>query len=80
MRADVYSLRELSAVKCAIEEAMNMLRSQLSQSQVGRGLIEICGFTRLILNISTSGYYPNAVQVLPWILTQVRFVVFMSAY
>ena len=36
MRANVYILREALAVKCAIEEAMNMLRSQLSQSQVGR--------------------------------------------
>lgn len=36
MRANVYILREALAVKCAIEEAMNMLRSRLSQSQAGR--------------------------------------------
>jgi hypothetical protein len=30
MRANVYSLREVSAVKCAVEEALNTLRSKLS--------------------------------------------------
>jgi hypothetical protein len=36
MRANVYTLREALAVKCALEKAMNTLRSQLSQSRAGR--------------------------------------------
>jgi hypothetical protein len=36
MRANVYSLRGVPAVKCAVESAMNMLRSELSQSRAGR--------------------------------------------
>jgi hypothetical protein len=36
MRANVYSLKEDSAVKCAVEEAMNMVRSRLSQIQMVR--------------------------------------------
>jgi hypothetical protein len=36
MRANVYSLKEDSAVKCAVEAAMNMLRLKLSQSEAGR--------------------------------------------
>jgi hypothetical protein len=36
MRANVYSLRDDSAVKCAVGGAMKMLRSKLSQSQAGR--------------------------------------------
>jgi len=36
MRANVYSLKEVSAVKCAVKEAMNMLRSRLSQVQMVR--------------------------------------------
>jgi Tn7-like transposition protein D/TniQ len=32
MRANVYSLRETSAVKCALEDAMEMLKSKLSQN------------------------------------------------
>jgi hypothetical protein len=36
MRANVYSLRGNSAVKCAVGGAMKMLRSKLSQSQAGR--------------------------------------------
>jgi hypothetical protein len=32
-RANVYSLREVLAVKCAVEDAMSMLGSKLSQSQ-----------------------------------------------
>jgi hypothetical protein len=36
MRANVYSLKEDSAVKCAVEEAMNILRSRLSQIQMVR--------------------------------------------
>jgi len=36
MRANVYSLREVSAVKCAIEDAMRMLELKLSQSQAGK--------------------------------------------
>jgi len=31
MRANVYSLKEVSAVKCAVEEALNMLNSKLSR-------------------------------------------------
>lgn len=34
MRANVYSLREVSAVKCAVEEALNMLKSKLSHHNV----------------------------------------------
>ena len=30
LRANVYSLREVSAVKCAVEEALDMLSSGLS--------------------------------------------------
>lgn len=30
LRANVYSLREVSAVTCAVEEALDMLRSELS--------------------------------------------------
>lgn len=33
MRANVYSLREVSTVKCAIYEALNILRLSLSRSQ-----------------------------------------------
>jgi len=33
IRANVYSLREVSAVKCAVEEALNMLNSKLSRDQ-----------------------------------------------
>jgi hypothetical protein len=36
MRANVYSLKETSAVKCAIEDAMRMLALKWSQSQTGR--------------------------------------------
>jgi hypothetical protein len=36
MRANVYSLRAVSAVKCAIEGAMSMLISKLSQGQAKR--------------------------------------------
>lgn len=36
MRANVYSLREVSAVKCAVDEAMKMLESGLSRSHAGR--------------------------------------------
>lgn len=36
MRANVYSIRETSAVKCAIERTINMLRLKLFQSKVGR--------------------------------------------
>jgi hypothetical protein len=36
MRANVYSLREVSAVKCAVEGAMNMLESKLTQSRAER--------------------------------------------
>lgn len=31
MRANVYSLREVLAVKCAVEDALKMLRSELSR-------------------------------------------------
>jgi hypothetical protein len=36
MRANVYRLREVSAVECAVEGAMTILRSKLSQSQARR--------------------------------------------
>jgi hypothetical protein len=36
MRANVYSLRAISAVKCAVEGAMAMLKSKLSQGQAER--------------------------------------------
>jgi hypothetical protein len=36
MRANVYSIRRVPAVKCAVEGAMNMLISKLSQSRAGR--------------------------------------------
>jgi hypothetical protein len=36
MRANVYSLRDNSAVRCAIEDAMRMLELKLSQGQAGR--------------------------------------------
>jgi hypothetical protein len=36
MRANVYSLKEAPAVKCAVEGAMNMLKSKLAQSRAGR--------------------------------------------
>ncbi len=36
MRANVYSLKEVLAVKCAVEDAMNLLRSRLSEIQMGR--------------------------------------------
>jgi hypothetical protein len=35
-RANVYSLKDNSAVKCAVEGAMNMLKSKLSKSKAGR--------------------------------------------
>jgi hypothetical protein len=38
MRANVYSLRDNSAVKCAVEEALNMLRSTLSHSHARRAV------------------------------------------
>jgi hypothetical protein len=36
MRANVYSLKEALAVKCAVEDAMNMLRSRLSPIEMVR--------------------------------------------
>jgi hypothetical protein len=36
IRANVYSLRGVQAVECAVEGAMNMLRSKLSQGQAER--------------------------------------------
>jgi hypothetical protein len=36
MRANVYSLRESSAVECAVKDAMNMLTSKLPQSRAER--------------------------------------------
>lgn len=38
MRANVYSLREVSAVKCAVEEVLNMLSSTLSHSHARRAV------------------------------------------
>lgn len=38
MRANVYSLREVSAVKCAVEGALNMLSSTLSHSHARRAV------------------------------------------
>lgn len=39
MRANVYSLRGVSAVKCAVEGAMSMLMSKLSQGQAERAAL-----------------------------------------
>jgi hypothetical protein len=36
VRANVYSLKEASAVKCSIEDAINMLESEILQRQAGR--------------------------------------------
>jgi len=36
LRANVYSLREVSAVECVVEDALNMLKSKISQSQPRR--------------------------------------------
>jgi hypothetical protein len=38
MRANVYSLRGVLTVKCAVEGAMNMLKSKLSKSKAGRAV------------------------------------------
>jgi hypothetical protein len=38
MRANVYSLRDNSAVKCAVDEAMKMFELGLSQSKAGRAV------------------------------------------
>lgn len=39
MRANVYSLKETSAVKCALEVAMKMLRLELSQDNARRAAL-----------------------------------------
>jgi hypothetical protein len=39
MRSNVYSLKELSAVECAVEDALNVLRSELSQDRVVRAAL-----------------------------------------
>ena len=36
MGANVYSLRDHSAVKCAVQDAINMLESKLPHGQLGR--------------------------------------------